>query len=328
MSNLNNQELINAALKVLEIESCSINSLAARIDNSFCEACRAILACKARVIVTGIGKSGHIAKKVAATFASTGTPSFFVHPAEASHGDLGMITSSDVILALSNSGETEEITSLIPLFKRLGTKIIAMIGNMNSTLAEVSDITLDVSVAKEACSLGLAPTASTTTALAMGDALAVSVLEARGFTSDDFALSHPGGKLGRRLLVKIKDIMHTGNSIPKVTPETTLAGTILEMTNKCLGMTTIVEDENSTNILGVFTDGDLRRAFKDKLCFENTKIAEIMTTEFKSITFDVLATEAVNLMQQYKITSLPVTDHNNKLIGALNFHDLFKSGVL
>ncbi len=324
----NDDDLLKAGLNVLEIESAAMHRLSSRLDQSFVAACRAILACKGRVIVLGIGKSGHIGNKIAATLASTGTPAFFVHPAEAMHGDLGMITAADVVIMISKSGEVNEIVAFMPLLKRLGVPLINITGNLNSTLAKFADINLDASVEREACSLNLAPTSSTTVAMAMGDALAVAVLQARGFTEADFARSHPGGTLGRRLLVKISDVMQTGDRIPRVTLGTKLPEAILEISQKFLGMTTVVDPSNHNKVLGICTDGDLRRAFSNSVDLLNTPIEEIMTSKFKTAYSDTLATEAVLLMQQHKISALPVVDRAHNLIGALNIHDLLKAGVM
>lgn len=322
------QKIINLGLSVLEIESRSISELTNKINDSFVEACLTLLECKGRVVVTGIGKSGHIANKIAATLASTGTPAFFLHPAEASHGDLGMITPNDVVLSLSYSGETNELATILPLIKRLDVKIIAMCGSDTSTMAKYSDILLDVSIHKEACPLGLAPTASTTAMLAMGDALAVSVLEARGFTMDDFAKSHPGGQLGRRLLLKIKDVMHTGNDIPRITEDALLMDALIEMSAKRLGFTTIVAQNDPDSIVGIFTDGDLRRTLSRGLDIHKTPISDVMTKKFTAVTDNQLAAEAVPVMEKLKILVLPVLDENKKLAGALNMHDLFKAGIV
>ncbi len=326
--NLDDQALIRAGLNVLAIEAAALHNIATRLDHSFAKACRCILDCKGRVIVLGIGKSGHVGNKMAATFASTGTPAFFVHPAEAMHGDLGMITREDVVIMISKSGEVNEIIAFMPLLKRLGTPLINISGNLNSTLAKIADINLDASVEREACSLNLAPTASTTVAMAIGDALAVSVLQARGFTEEDFARSHPGGILGRRLLIKISDIMQVGDKVPRVFLGTKLPEAIIEISAKCLGITTVVTQAQPEKILGVCTDGDLRRAFSKSIDVNTTLIDEIMTYKFKTVFADMLATEAALLMQQHKISALPVIDRQNNLIGALNIHDLFKAGVV
>lgn len=328
MQQFSDQDLINAGLNVLEIEATSVSNLASKLGADFVAACRSILECKGRVIVIGMGKSGHIGGKIAATLASTGTPAFFVHPAEASHGDLGMITEQDVLILISKSGETQEILAFMPLIKRRGIKTISMLGNMNSTIAKLADINLDVSVAQEACALNLAPTASTTAALAMGDALAVSILQARGFTSDDFAMSHPGGLLGRRLLVKVSDVMFSGDALPKVFAHTPLSSAILEISNKRLGMTAVVTEQDPHTIVGICTDGDLRRAFGNNVDVQKTLVSEIMTKNFKTVYEDLLAVEAVNLMQSHKISALPVIDRDNKFIGALNIHNIFAAGVV
>jgi arabinose-5-phosphate isomerase len=328
MTIFDDQTLINTGLNVLEIEAASISYLSSKLDASFAKACRAILACNGRIIVIGIGKSGHVANKIAATFASTGTPAFFVHPAEAIHGDLGMITKDDLAILISKSGEANEILTFVPLLKRLGVTLINITGNLNSSLASYSDINLDASVEREACSLNLAPTASTTVAMALGDALAVSILKARGFTEADFARSHPGGALGKRLLVKISDIMHSGDNLPKVYKGTKLADAIIEISAKRLGMTTVVSESEPEQIIGICTDGDLRRAFSKDVSLQQSYIEEIMTSNFKTVFADMLATEAVLLMQQHQISALPVVDRTNKLVGALNLHDLFKAGVV
>ena len=312
--------------RVLEIERDALNALLARIDDSFVAACDLCLACTGRVVVLGMGKSGHIAGKIAATLASTGTPAFFVHPGEASHGDLGMITRTDVVLALSNSGETAEVTSLLPVIKRQGVGLIAMTGKPESTLARAADVHLNVSVAAEACPLNLAPTASTTAALAMGDALAVALLEARGFTEEDFALSHPGGSLGRRLLLKIDDLLHSGDAIPRVQTGTPLKNALVEMSAKGLGMT-IVEDE-AGGLVGVYTDGDLRRTLDADLDLRTARIEEVMATHPKTITTGLLAAEAVKRMQDASITSLVVTDEDGRVAGILHMHDLLRAGVV
>lgn len=303
-----------------------MRDLVSRIDDTFVAAARLILACPGRIVVLGMGKSGHVANKIAATLASTGTPAFFVHPGEASHGDMGMITRQDVVLALSNSGETDELVVLIPLLKRLGVPLVAMTGNPASSLAESATVHLNVGVAQEACPLGLAPTSSTTAALAMGDALAVALLEARGFTQEDFARSHPGGALGRRLLLKVRDLMHTGDEIPAVGPDTALAAALLEMTRKGLGITAVVDPAGRA--LGIFTDGDLRRAIDRGLDVHATRIADVMTPDCKTILPDLLAAEALAVMQDTKINALLVVDEARQLCGAINMHDLLKARVV
>lgn len=315
------------AQAVLHNEADAVRTLADRIDEAFYHASELMLQCEGRVVVMGMGKSGHIGGKVAATLASTGTPAFFVHPGEASHGDMGMITAKDVVLAFSNSGETEEIKTLLPLLKRIGVPLIALTGDSSSTLAKNADAHIDVSVEKEACPLGLAPTTSSTAALAMADALAVSLLEQRGFTEDDFALSHPGGSLGKRLLLRIGEIMHAGDDTPRVSLSASLNEALLEMSKKGLGMTAIVNEQNE--LQGIFTDGDLRRILdRDNLNIRQIQIADVMTSPCRSIRVDTLAAETLAMMQKYKINSLPVVDENNKLIGAMNMHDLLRAGVM
>lgn len=328
MNFVDDSTLIKSGLTALEIETAALSNLSRKLDTNFAKACRAILGCTGRVIVIGIGKSGHVANKIAATLASTGTPAFFVHPAEAMHGDLGMITKDDVAILLSKSGEANEIISFMPLLKRLGVTLINITGNLNSTLAKMSDINIDASVEREACSLNLAPTASTTVAMAIGDAIAVSVLQARGFTEEDFARSHPGGMLGRRLLITIRDIMQTEDKLPVVKLGTKLADAIIEISQKCLGMTTVVKPDSPNEVIGICTDGDLRRAFSKNVDLHNTLVDDIMTKNFKFAYDDMLATEAVLLMQNHKITALPVFNRAHKLIGALNIHDVFKAGVV
>ncbi len=312
--------------QVLEIEAGAISDLVGRITDRFSRACEIILACRGRVVVTGMGKSGHVGSKIAATLASTGTPAFFVHPGEASHGDLGMITGEDVVLAISNSGETAEIATILPLIKRLGVPLITLTGKEDSTLARAAAANLDVSVAQEACPLNLAPTASTTAALAMGDALAVALLQSRGFTEEDFARSHPGGSLGRRLLLRVEDLMHTGDALPKVHPETLLGAALLEMSRKGLGMTAIVADDDT--LLGVFTDGDLRRTLDHAVDVHKTPVGEVMTQGGKTARADMLAGEALHMMETHRINALLVVDEHNRLIGALNMHDLLRAGVV
>ena len=317
--------LIAAGRRALEIEGRAIGALVPRLDASFARACAICLESRGRVIVSGMGKSGHIAGKIAATFASTGTPSFFMHAAEASHGDIGMITRDDVLLAISNSGETAEVLLLIPHLSRLGVPIISLTGNAGSSLAKASTVHLDVSVAEEACPLNLAPTASTTATLAIGDALAVALLEARGFTSADFARSHPGGALGRKLLLHVADVMRTGDELPVVSPAVPLAEGLVAMSKKGLGMCVIVEDGR---MLGVFTDGDLRRVLDREINVHKATMREVMTSPGKRVTAMVLAAEAAHLMEKHKITALPVVDDHGTLVGALNVHDLLRAGVL
>ena len=323
---LNDQKLIELGLAVIQVEAEAINALTDQINEHFVNACKVLFACKGRVIVTGMGKSGHIAGKIAATLASTGTPAFFVHPGEASHGDLGMITKQDVVLALSNSGETEEILKILPLLKRLGIPLIAMTGHPSSTLATVATTHINVSVTQEACSLGLAPTSSTTAALVMGDALAVSLLEARGFTRDDFALSHPGGSLGRRLLLRVSDVMHTGINIPQVSEHAFISHALLEMSEKKLGMTAVVDKDSV--VIGIFTDGDLRRTLAKNIDLHNSSISQVMTQACTVISADMLAAEAMQIMESKQINALLVVDNDCKAIGALNMHDLLRAGIV
>ena len=318
---------IDLGLAVLKTEADAISALCDRLDQNFSRACDLILNCKGRVVVTGMGKSGHIGNKIAATLASTGTPSFFMHSGEASHGDLGMITAEDLVIALSNSGETSEITMLLPLLKRLGIPLLALTGKTGSTLARSADIHLDVSVSKEACPLGLAPTSSTTATLAMGDALAVAVLEERGFTEQDFALSHPGGNLGRRLLLRVSDIMHTGGAIPLVDTQTTLKDTLLEMTAKGLGMAGVM-DAASNRLAGIYTDGDLRRTFEKMPDIETALVRDFMTANCVTIGAERIASEALKIMHDKKINALMVVDEKNEVQGALNMHDLLRAGVV
>jgi len=319
-------QLLASAQRSLSIEASAVQGLVKRLDSRFARACQLCLACPGRVVVTGMGKSGHIAGKIAATLASTGTPAFFMHPAEAGHGDLGMITRTDVVLAISNSGETPELLVLLPHLKRLGVPLIVLIGKTDSTLGRAATVTLDVSVPEEACPLNLAPTASTTATLAMGDALAVSILDARGFTKHDFAQSHPGGSLGRKLLLHVEDMMRTGTAVPHVLPQALLSEGLLEMSRKGLGMTVVVDE--TARIVGVFTDGDLRRALDKQIDVHRTTMNEVMTPNCKTIGARDLAAEAVHLMELHKITALPVADEGGKLIGALNVHDLFRAGVV
>ncbi len=326
MNKVRHDALIQLGQSVISTEIDALHALSQRINDAFVEACQMMLDCTGRIVVLGMGKSGHIGNKIAATLASTGTPAFFVHPGEASHGDLGMLVKGDVVLSLSNSGETDEILTILPIIKRLGIPMIALTGNPASTLATEADVSLDVSVAKEACPLNLAPTASTTACLVMGDALAVALLESRDFTAEDFARSHPGGRLGKRLLIHVKDIMHSGESIPQVSRETPFSEALVVMSSKGLGMTMITNDNNEA--VGVFTDGDLRRVIDKKIDFHHCTMGEIMTTTFKSVTSDLLAAEALTLMETNKINALPVTNENNQLIGVFNMHDLLRAGVV
>lgn len=313
-------------LRALEIERDALSDLMPRIDAHFARACELMLACSGRVVVTGMGKSGHIGTKIAATLASTGTPSFFVHPGEASHGDLGMITRQDVVLAISYSGETAEILTLLPLFKRMSAPLIAMTGKPASTLAMAADVHLNVSVAKEACPLNLAPTASTTATLAMGDALAVAMLDARGFTPEDFALSHPGGSLGRKLLLRVSDVMQSGDRLPKVAPDTKLSAALLEMSRKGFGLTAIVDSDN--RVVGVFTDGDLRRVLDQGIDVREVRVDQVMTRGGKTVRGEQLAAEAVALMEKHKITALLIEDAKGHLEGVVHMHDLLRAGVV
>lgn len=320
------QELIDSAKRTIQVETDALAALQPRVDTSFVKACRLILECEGHVVVTGMGKSGHIGNKIAATLASTGTPSHFVHPGEASHGDLGMITNKDIVLALSNSGTTSELLMIVPLLKRSQIPMISMTGDALSPLALTADVHLDASVEKEACPLGLAPTSSTTVALAIGDALAIALLESRGFTAEDFAFSHPGGRLGRRLLVKVQEIMHSGDTMPLVKSGSTLGEALLEMSRKGLGITGIVDSEGK--LCGVFTDGDLRRALDQSLDVRAIEIDQVMTQKCKTISANTLAIDAFNQLEDNKIMALFAVDDDHKPTGALHMHDLFRSGVV
>jgi len=323
-SDYTDEALVELGRQALSVEIDGLRAQLPRLGTDFARACRICLNCRGRIVVTGMGKSGHIGGKIAATLASTGTPSFFVHPGEASHGDIGMITRDDAVLALSNSGETTEILTILPVIKRLGVPLIAFTGNSDSALARIATVHLDIRVPAEACPLNLAPTASTTAALAVGDALAVALLKARGFTEQDFVRSHPAGALGRRLLY-VKDVMRSGGQIPTVRVDTTLAEALLEVTSKGLGMTAIVDD--SMRVLGVFTDGDLRRALDRAADLHATRIEHVMTAGPKSVLPSTLAAEAVHLMETHRITSLVVLDDKGKLVGVLHVHDLLRAGV-
>jgi len=323
---MNQAAIQSLARAVIEIEASAVAGLSERVDEGFLSACGLMLDCGGRVVVIGMGKSGHVGNKIAATLASTGTAAFFVHPAEASHGDIGMIKPSDVVLAISNSGETDEVNQILPLLKRLGVKLVAMTGNPGSTLARHADAHIDVSVEKEACPLGLAPTSSTTAALVMGDALAVSLLESRGFTAEDFARSHPAGQIGRRLLLHIQDIMHRDEEIPSVPEGASISQAIVEMTAKRLGMTAVTGPDG--RVVGIYTDGDLRRTLDTGLDPHTTPIREAMTPGGKSIAPDALAVEAMQLMQKHAIQGLLVIDGSGELVGALNFQDLLRAGVV
>jgi len=323
---LTSAELLSLASEVLDIESRAVDALKSRLGDDFVTACNLCAATSGRVVVTGMGKSGHVSNKIAATLASTGTPSFFMHPAEASHGDLGMITAQDLVLAISYSGETAEVVTILPVIKRLGAKLVSMTGNARSTLAKAADAHLDVSVSEEACPLNLAPTASTTATLAMGDALAVALLKNRGFTAEDFARSHPSGSLGKRLLMRVSDVMRVAEQIPAVGPDVSLRDGLMEITEKGLGMTAVVDDDN--RILGIYTDGDLRRSLDAAVDIHKTPMRNVMHAGCKTISADVLAAAAVHVLEENKITSLLVADDDNRLIGALNVHDLFRAGIM
>lgn len=329
---MDKNKVAQLARAVIETETHAAQKLLERIDDTFTNAIDAMLHCTGRVVVLGMGKSGHIGNKIAATLASTGTPAFFVHPGEASHGDLGMITAQDVVLALSNSGETDEILTILPLIKRLNVPLIAMTGNAQSRLAKESSFHIDVSVEKEACPLGLAPTSSTTATLVMGDALAIALLESRGFTQDDFARSHPGGRLGKRLLLHVEDIMHSGDDVPRVPVSASLSTALEEMSKKGLGMTTIIDEEGT--LLGIFTDGDIRRLLDHdrnqigEIKISDINIGDVMSTDCMTINKSRLAAEALQLMESKSINAFPVVDDDNKVIGALNMHNLLRAGVV
>lgn len=326
---MNQHDFIRSAKAVLQLESASVTKLIDRLDHDFDSACHLVLGCEGRVIVVGIGKSGHIGNKIAATFASTGTPAFFVHPSEASHGDLGMITPKDLVIAISNSGNTPEILTILPIIKRMGVKLISLTGNPTSGIATQADINLDVSVEKEACPLNLAPTASTTTTLAMGDALAVAVLEARNFNEQDFARSHPGGALGKRLLLYVEDLMHKGDDVPTIKNTAFLDDALLEMSQKGLGMTAVINDDNT--LCGIFTDGDLRRALSkhpEAKKLNQIAISELMNTQPFTVNAGILAAELISIMQQQSINGVFVIDDNQQPIGAINMHDLLRAGIV
>ncbi len=320
-----NNFFIDSAHRTIDLERKAISALHDAVGYAFAKACRQILATRGRVVVTGMGKSGHIAGKIASTLASTGTPAFFLHPAEASHGDMGMITRDDCVIALSNSGGTQEIVTLLPLIKRINVPLISITGNSESDLAAASDVHLLAAVESEACPLDLAPTSSTSVALVLGDALAIAILEARGFTAEEFAFSHPGGALGRRLLLRVGDIMVSGNNIPRIAPTATVAEALYEMTGKGLGMTSVVT--GTQQLAGIFTDGDLRRVMKDDLNLKETPVAAVMTTAAKSITPDTLAAEALGLMERQSISSLIVTDHSGQVLGVITLLALLKEGI-
>lgn len=323
---MKNPDYIAVGKRTIRMEADAVSGLESRLDEKFSRACELLLSCKGRVIVTGMGKSGHIAKKIAATFASTGTPSFYVHPGEASHGDLGMITTQDTVLAISSSGNTSEILTLLPLIKRMGVPMISMTGNDQSNLAREAVVNLDISIDCEACPLNLAPTTSTTVTLVLGDALAVALLEARGFTAEDFAFSHPGGALGRRLLLRVDDIMHTDQEVPTVTPETSLKQALVEMTAKGFGMTTVVDNKQA--LLGVFTDGDLRRVIDRDEDINLLKITDVFTQGGKAVCRDMLAAQALKIMEDNRITALVVENEQHQPIGVIHMHDILRAGVI
>ncbi len=325
-ASISDEALLHSARRTLDIEQRALQGLLGRLGSGFAAACRILLGCRGRVVVSGMGKSGHVGGKIAATLASTGTPAFFLHPAEAGHGDLGMIARGDTVLALSNSGETAELVQLLPHLKRLGVPLVALTGRADSTLGRAADAVLEAGVDQEACPHNLAPTASTTAALALGDALAVALLEARGFSAEDFARSHPGGTLGKQLLLHVEDVMRRGDELPRVGPDTPLSAGLLEMSRKGLGMTTVVDPDQK--LLGVFTDGDLRRALDAQLHLQNTTMRHVMTTGGHCIGAQELAASAARLMETHRITALPVVDAGMRLIGALNVHDLMRAGVV
>ncbi|MCP5148073.1 MAG: KpsF/GutQ family sugar-phosphate isomerase [Pseudomonadales bacterium] len=325
MSDAASISFATSAKRTIRMESEAVAALEQRIGTDFERACELLLQTRGRVIVTGMGKSGHIARKIAATLASTGTPAFFVHPGEASHGDMGMITADDAVIALSNSGSVAEIVTLLPLLKRMGTRLVSMTGNPDSVLARSSDVHLDTGVETEACPLDLAPTSSTTTALVMGDALAIALLEARGFTADDFAFSHPGGTLGKKLLLKVADVMRSGDTIPQVAPDTPLSEALLEISNKGLGMTTITDADS--RLVGVFTDGDLRRTLKARVDINATPMAELMSASAKTVTPDMLAAEAMRIMEENEISSLVVVEEDRRVAGVIHLMHLLHAGL-
>jgi arabinose-5-phosphate isomerase len=323
---MSTSDFITSGLRTVAMEALAVSAMTPSINESFSLACQTMLACEGRVIVTGMGKSGHIGNKIAATLASTGTPAFFVHPGEASHGDLGMITKSDVVIAISNSGNTAEVITILPLIKRLGIPLISMTGDPKSLLSQTADANLDVSVSSEACPLNLAPTTSTTVTLVMGDALAIALLESRGFSAEDFAFSHPGGALGRKLLLRVADIMHKEVEVPRVTPDQPLHDALLEMTQKGFGMTTIVADDN--RLLGVFTDGDLRRVIDQKIDITNALMADVMSSNPRTISREILVAEALTIMENAAITALIIQDEDHRPVGVLHMHDILRAGVV
>lgn len=316
----------SSARRTIRLEAAAVSALDARIGDNFSRACELIMECSGRVIVTGIGKSGHIGKKIAATLASTGTPAFFVHPAEASHGDLGMIAKNDLVLAISYSGSSKEVITLLPLLKRAGIKIISMSANPQSTLGEVAEVNLDIGVEHEACPLDLAPTSSTTATLVMGDALAIALLEARGFTAEDFAFSHPGGALGRKLLLRLADVMHTGGDIPRVAPDMPLLGALMVMSEKGFGMTTVMN--SADQLLGIFTDGDLRRSIDRGVDVRSAKVGDLMNTNPKMLRDTTLAAEALAVMEEAKINVLLVGNEQKQLTGVVKINDLLRAGII
>ncbi len=319
-------DYLSTARRTIELERDAVSDLLNHLNGDFTRACDLLLACEGRVIVTGMGKSGHIGNKIAATLASTGTPAFFVHPGEASHGDMGMITGKDVVIALSNSGETSEVVTILPLIKRMNAPLISITANPNSTMAKASDASLHIGVEREACPLGLAPTSSTTAQLVMGDALAIALLEARGFSAEDFAFSHPGGSLGRRLLLKVSDLMHTGADIPCVSSDTPINKALLEVTRKRLGMTAVTDSDGC--LCGLFTDGDLRRTLDRDIDLKHTPISDVMTPNCTTVAAGILAAEALQVMQSRQINALLVVDEHRRPVGALNMHDMLKAGVI
>lgn len=321
----NKNEIIEFAKEVISVEADALLKIKDRIGDDFVSACECLFSCKGRIVVTGMGKSSHIASKIAATLASTGSPAFFVHPAEAIHGDIGVVLAKDVVLAISNSGNTPEILAILPAIRHRGAPLISLTGNPESILAKEATINIDIGVEKEACPFGLAPTSSTTAALAMGDALAIALLKMRGFTAKDFALSHPGGALGKRLLLKIDDLMHAGDAMPQVQKGATLPQVLMEMTQKKLGMTTVVD--NNGKLLGVFTDGDLRRALEKRIDIHDTKVETVMTKNPKVIASEVLAIDALNFMEQHSITALPIVNKQNIALGVVHLHDILKAGL-
>ena len=319
-------DFTRAGQRVIQVEQTALDNLKPHINADFQRACQLMLACKGRIVVSGMGKSGHIGNKIAATLASTGTPAFYVHPGEASHGDLGMITPQDVVIAISNSGETAEVLTIVPLIKRMKAKLVSITNNGQSSLAQAADVSLEIGKSPEACPHGLAPTSSTTATLVLGDALAVALLEARGFTPEDFAMSHPGGSLGRKLLMRVDDVMHKGEEVPMVKTGTLVIDALMEITNKGLGMTTVVGDDGK--LIGLYTDGDLRRSLDHKIDVHNTPIEKVMSVRCTTVSANLLAVDALGMMQDKKINGVIVIDHDNRPVGALNMHDLLRAGVM